>query len=137
MRSSGVEKTCRAVLPAILAVSLAAAEGRAEEPESPARPPAGAAKAGLGAMNPLRTSRFDVALGSTLPGQRDLGGAPVRLVGLHFALVPRWSFVDTKDDWAWVGAKLGLLAEWGPDNTFAPLPDDVELHGAYSRTLVR
>jgi hypothetical protein len=119
----------------LLLVAPAAAEPTAEAPP----PPAGASRVALGLPNPLRASRFDVELAYTpgVPTQ----GEDLTSAHLGFALQPRWAFVDTETDWAWVGARIG----WGlelldDDTTTSPRRvrfDDLELQLAYSRTVAR
>jgi hypothetical protein len=112
----------------------------AEEPPAPPPPPdppTGAARVALGLRDPLRTSRFDVTASGPGPQGRDLDA---RFAEVRFALAPRWSFVDTSTDWAWVGARVGwrvetLLGSNEVSSSTHVVVDDVELHVAYSRTL--
>jgi hypothetical protein len=109
--------------------------------EAPAPP--GASRVGLGLPNPLRTSRFDATLGISPPSgdpQSPDGARGASAEGV-FALVPRWSFVNTATHWAWVGARIAwdVTAESDDEATrkSSVAFRDVELDIAYSRTLAR
>ncbi|WP_437997151.1 hypothetical protein WMF26_40715 [Sorangium sp. So ce185] len=120
-----------------------------EEPapveQGPGRAPGlrgGAPLLHLGARdNALRTSRFGWTT-STTTDVFGLGGGLYRVdgerAGMSFSLAPRYSFVSTKEHWAWVGTDVALALELtdsdvsGEDAvTLADLP----LQAAYNYTL--
>lgn len=132
-------------LGALLAVTLLVFAGtaQAQAPVDGAVPPSGASRVGLGLSNPLRTSRFDATLGlspATFGGGSAQSSDDVR-AEVVFAFVPRWSFVSTATDWAWVGARVAwsVTATGADDSTKrkAVAFEDVELDAAYNRTFAR
>jgi hypothetical protein len=90
----------------------------------------------LGARNLLRTSHFDWTTGLSL----ELLGGERGLHTMDFALVPRLSFLQTDDHWAFVGTRVSVavvLAEDKRSDVDSPAFGDLPIDLGYAYTFLQ
>ncbi|WP_437533639.1 hypothetical protein WME79_06995 [Sorangium sp. So ce726] len=162
MPSDSSSRAARAALSAsALAAALVCCQGEAlaqpaaaplpGEPASvekgPGRAPGlrgGAPLFHLGARdNALRTSRFGWTTSATTNAFGPDDGPysdDGEYVGMTFSLVPRYSFVSTREHWAWVGTDIALnlpLSDGDVPGEDSVTLADLPLQAAYSYTIVQ
>lgn len=122
-----------------------AAADTAKPKENGKKPASGGAALGLGsASNPFRLSWFNwthnvsakmVGVGSDYISNDD------EVYSWDFSVTPRYSFISTKTDWAWVGLNIPWTIELTNSDATTERNEaqfgDIALQSAYNRTLVR
>ncbi len=105
----------------------------------------GGAAIGLGASNnPFRLSWFTwthTASAKIIGVGRDYISNDDEVYTWDFSLTPRYSFINTKQDWAWVGLNIPWTVELTNSDSTTERNEtqigDIALQSAYNRTLVR
>ncbi len=105
----------------------------------------GAGAASLGAAtNPFRNSWFTInanASTKTFGVGRDYIGTEDEVVSTDYAFTPRYSFLNSKKDWAWVGLNINWAVEHtNSDSTTyknQTLFGDLGVQSAYNHTFLR
>jgi hypothetical protein len=104
----------------------------------------GAAQLGLGSPNPFRTSWFNwqtSASSKILAVGEDYIGTEDEVVSMDFSVTPRYSYINTRTDWGWIGLNIPWSVELtNSDSTTKQnqvMFGDLGIQTAYNRTLAR
>lgn len=102
------------------------------------------AQVGLGAQNPFRTSSFIWTLNAstqTLGVGQDYIGSEGEVVSMEFSFNPRFSFINSKTNWAWAGLNIPWSVELTNSDVTSKrqqvLFGDMQIQTAYNRTFYR
>ena len=115
------------------------------QPAAATAPASGAGSSQLGAGgNPFRLSWFTWNANASTKSfgvGKDYIGTEDEVASMDFSFTPRYSFVNNKTDWAWVGLNINWAVELTNSDSSTkirqPLFGDLGVQSAYNHTFVR